>query len=156
MIMLVRNALFPIDRVETPDKVFIKAMCQMESAIIGRCVFKNKSATIPIYADISFMELCFELTYVVPDHPLCLLKIDLDVRVLHLSLVNDKQNFVTINVNKCQSPCEGDSGGVNGNRSCGSDWNVATPSNTYLHDWDDVNGKYTAPLPQTYLSSHPW
>ncbi|KAB2611389.1 hypothetical protein D8674_019421 [Pyrus ussuriensis x Pyrus communis] len=38
----------------------------------------------------------FQMTYVVPDHPPCLVKSDLDVRVLHLSSYNEKQNSVTI------------------------------------------------------------
>ncbi|KAB2632503.1 hypothetical protein D8674_028750 [Pyrus ussuriensis x Pyrus communis] len=90
----------------------------------------------------------FQMTYVVPDHPPCLLKSDLNVRVLHLSCYNDNQNSVTIIVNKCQSPCEGNSG-VNGNGFSFNVWDGATPSNT-----NNFIGKYDAPLPQTYLS-HP-
>ncbi|KAB2623748.1 hypothetical protein D8674_037609 [Pyrus ussuriensis x Pyrus communis] len=134
----------------------------MEGAIIARCVYKNTSTTIPIYVDTSFMGLCYEvcswfdelivgefqMTHVVLDHPSCLLKSDLDVRVLHLSCYIDKQNSVTIIINDCQSPCESNSG-VNGNGFSFNIWDGATPSNT-----NDFIGKYVAPLPQTYLS-HP-
>ncbi|KAB2615530.1 hypothetical protein D8674_022118 [Pyrus ussuriensis x Pyrus communis] len=52
----------------------------------------------------------FQMTYVFSDHPPRLLKSNLNVRVLHLSCYNDKQNSVTIIVNECQSQCQSDSG----------------------------------------------
>ncbi|PQQ17186.1 hypothetical protein Pyn_18458 [Prunus yedoensis var. nudiflora] len=77
--------------------------------------------TIPLYSDSTYMSLCsdvcsrfdelevgaFEISYLVADYPPCLLESDLDVRVMYLSLLNEKKNIVTIAVKECQLPDEG-------------------------------------------------
>ncbi|CAL8153334.1 unnamed protein product [Prunus armeniaca] len=94
----------------------------MEHSIFGRCIFKNKMVTIPLYSDSTYMCLCsdicsrfdelevgaFEITYLVADYPPYLLESDLDVRVMYLSLLNEKKNIVTIAVKECQLLDEGE------------------------------------------------
>ncbi|KAI5317914.1 hypothetical protein L3X38_037621 [Prunus dulcis] len=46
----------------------------------------------------------FEMTYLVPDHPPCVLETDLDVRVMYLSLMNEKKYTVTIAIKEFLFP----------------------------------------------------
>ncbi|CAL9026356.1 unnamed protein product, partial [Prunus brigantina] len=135
----------------------------MEHSIFGRCVFKNKMVTIPLYSDSTYMSLCsdicsrfddlevgaFEITYLVADYPPCLLESDLDVRVMYLSLLNEKKNIVTISVKECQLPHE---------RSGADDvfGSSTHAAEGYNHiDENDFIGKYGAPADRAYLS-HTW
>ncbi|KAK9951639.1 hypothetical protein M0R45_007077 [Rubus argutus] len=84
----------------------------MDGAIVGRFVLNDKTATIPFYSHSTYLGLCselcsrfnqlqvgdFDMTYLVPNHPPCLLQSDLDVRVLYLSVVKDGKYFITISV----------------------------------------------------------
>ncbi|ONH92383.1 hypothetical protein PRUPE_8G171700 [Prunus persica] len=44
------------------------------------------------------------MTYLVPDHPPCVLETDLDVRVMYLSLMNEKKYTVTIAIKEFLFP----------------------------------------------------
>ncbi|KAI5315163.1 Hypothetical predicted protein [Prunus dulcis] len=46
----------------------------------------------------------FEMTYLVPDHPPCVLETDLDVRVMYLSVMNEKKYTVTIAIKEFLFP----------------------------------------------------
>ncbi|CAL9017821.1 unnamed protein product [Prunus brigantina] len=84
----------------------------MDGSIIGKCRFGCKTLSILICKDTQHSDICsqicsrfkelqvdeIELTYAVEEHSSCLLEIDMDVRVLHLSLCNENINAVDINV----------------------------------------------------------
>ncbi|KAL6285599.1 hypothetical protein ACE6H2_009989 [Prunus campanulata] len=130
----------------------------MEPVIFGRCVFKDKTVSIPLQSDSTLMlltsNICsrfnelevggFEMTYLVSDHPPCVLENDLDVRVMYLSLMNEKKYTVTITIKECLLP----------EKQNGVDDVFSGDGNTHTTE-DDFIGKYAAPSGHTYLS-HSW
>ena len=122
----------------------------MDGAVVGRFVLNDKTATIPFYGHSTYLELCselcsrfnqlqvgdFDMTYLVPNHPPCLLQSDLDVRVLYLSVVKDGKYFVTINVTQVADHAVRDS------------LFTSADENEHL-------GSYATPISRSYLS-HPW
>ncbi|CAL8169562.1 unnamed protein product [Prunus armeniaca] len=129
----------------------------MEPAVFGRCVFKDKTVSIPLQSDSTLMFLCsnicsrfnelevgaFEMSYLVPDHPPCVLETDLDVRVMYLSLMNEEKYTVTITIAIKEFLFPEKQNGVD-DVFCG-DGNMHNAE-------DDFIGKYAAPSGHTYLS----
>ncbi|BBH09848.1 hypothetical protein Prudu_022467, partial [Prunus dulcis] len=112
------------------------------STLTSKCEWSAvKLQKINISPPCRFNELevgAFEMTYLVPDHPSCVLETDLDVRVMYLSLMNEKKYTVTIAIKEFLFP----------EKQNGVD-------DMFCGDGIRIIVKYAAPSGHTYLS-HSW
>ncbi|KAM0966737.1 hypothetical protein ACFX14_022380 [Malus domestica] len=133
----------------------------MEGAIVGRCTHQGTTISIPIFYHTTFSEVynevcsrlsnlthgLFDLTYVLPGYSTCLLQSDMDVRMLYMSVVNEKYYCVDIVINQ-KSCCDNDrvSRNTPASQTFIIEGNIHSDGNEYL-------GKYATPGGKVYMSN---
>ncbi|CAN6585913.1 unnamed protein product [Malus baccata var. baccata] len=133
----------------------------MEGAIVGRCTHQGTTISIPIFYHTTFSEVynevcsrlsnlthgLFDLTYALPGYSTCLLQSNMDVRMLYMSVVNEKYYCVDIVIN--QKSCR-DNDCVSRNTPASQTFiiegNIHSDGNEYL-------GKYATPGGKVYMSN---